>query len=139
MEDQKRIPAFKIFIGILLLVFLYTCVRDLISGDSNQNSTKTTAQTDLKLTQSQVDYIDKLVKENYISFEKANGELMNTVYISPVLWNGMDFKLKEDTSCALAIYIANKKGEQTIWVDILDKMTGKKLAKYSQTFGFKVY
>jgi hypothetical protein len=51
----------------------------------------------------------------------------------------MDSKLKEDFSASLAIYCGNKKGSEIYWVELYDKQSWRKLAKYSKAWGFEVY
>ncbi len=64
---------------------------------------------------------------------------MNRVEMYRALWNNMDYSLKEDFSASLALYVGNKKGTQLYWVEIYDKRSGEKLAKYSKSWGFKIY
>lgn len=64
---------------------------------------------------------------------------MNRVEMYRALWNNMDYSLKEDFSASLALYVGNKKGTQLYWVEIYDKRSGEKLAKYSESWGFKIY
>lgn len=64
---------------------------------------------------------------------------LNLVFVETSLWNTIDFQLKEDICAFLANYCGWKKGTTAYWVIIKDRYSGKKLAKYSQVWGFKVY
>ena len=60
------------------------------------------------------------------------------VYVETYLWNAMDFQLKKDICAFLANYCGWKRGTSACWVEIKDKYSGRKLAKYG-VLGFKVY
>jgi len=89
----------------------------------------------LELTQKQINILKNLETKGLLSIEPD----LNKAYIDPDLWTQMNAELKEDFSASLAIYCGNKKGTRLYWVEIYDKQSGKKLAKYSQNWGFKVY
>ena len=54
-------------------------------------------------------------------------------------WQGMDAHQKEVFSFTVAVYCQMKLKVDTRWLEIYDWQSGKKLAKYSQAWGFKVY
>jgi len=89
----------------------------------------------LKLNEEQIKLINELVEEKYLILEPT----LNTAYIHPVLWNQLDIKAKQNFAASLAIYCENVKKSNTFWVEIYDMYSGKKLAKYSENWGFKVY
>ncbi len=89
----------------------------------------------IELTQDQINLLSKLQNLQLISIEPK----LNRAYIDSGLWGSMEYKLKEDFAAALAIYCGNEKGTYLYWVEIYDKYSGKKLAKYSRNWGFKVY
>ena len=41
--------------------------------------------------------------------------------------------------CPKCKYLIHKKGTHLYWADIIDNVSGKRLAKYSRAYGFKVY
>ena len=87
------------------------------------------------LNQDQVALLEKMKKEEYLRIESN----LNKAYISPIIWNGLDAKGKEDFSAVIAIHCGNAKNNKSYWAEIFDKQSGKKLAKYSFSWGFKVY
>ena len=89
----------------------------------------------IELTQGQINLLSKLQNQQLISIEPK----LNRAYIDSGLWRSMKYKLKEDFAATLAIYCGNKKGTYLYWVEIYDQYSGKKVAKYSQNWGFKVY
>lgn len=95
---------------------------------------KASSTPSVKLTQSQIDGMVSLEEKGFIVFEIS----LNRVYIKPALWTEMDYKLKEDMTVSFAIYCAMKKGSDTIYIDVYDKQSGKKIAKYSQLWGYEV-
>ena len=59
--------------------------------------------------------------------------------IDPTLWSNMTYNVKSNFADGLAIYCGNNDGTNLYWVKIFDKYSGKKLAKYSDSWGFKTY
>lgn len=60
-------------------------------------------------------------------------------YVDPNLWRGMDINKKEVFAflCACHYYVYGEGDNRTLRSEIYDGMSGKKLAKYSTTWGFK--
>uniref|UniRef100_A0A7V2ZK58 Uncharacterized protein n=1 Tax=Ignavibacterium album TaxID=591197 RepID=A0A7V2ZK58_9BACT len=121
-----KINIVKYFLTVFIF---FAFILFAIASSSDKKEKK------LSLRQDQISYLEDLERQGMISIE-AN---LNKTYINPLLWNQMDAKLKEDFSASLAIYCGNKKGTNLYWVEIYDKQSGKKLAKYSQSWGFDVY
>ena len=86
------------------------------------------------LTQGQIDFILNLVENHYLKLKPE----LNKAYIDLDLWKSMDVDLKGDFTVALAIYCCNKKNTDLYWIEVYDIYSGKKLAKYSQSWGFKI-
>ena len=89
----------------------------------------------IELTKGQIDLLSSLQKQQLIVIE-AN---LNRAYIDPSLWNSMKYNIKENFTASLAVFCGNEKGTYLYWVELYDQYSGKKLAKYSQSWGFKVY
>jgi hypothetical protein len=70
--------------------------------------------------------------------ESVNPDL-NEAYVNPLTWAGMKFDEKKHLAWFLATYCGKKKGTGLNWVEIKDVYSGKVLAKYSESWGFKVY
>jgi uncharacterized radical SAM superfamily Fe-S cluster-containing enzyme len=87
------------------------------------------------LRKDQIDLIKAMEKEGFLKMKPE----LNTAYIHPDFWAGITFDVKKDFAAGLAIYCANIKKTDLYWVEIYDMYSGKKLAKYSQSWGFKVY
>jgi len=118
---------------LVFVVFCFIMFKVCNKVDNSSDSSKSLASNHLTLTQGQTDYMEQLQKEGFVRFEYKNA------FIDPGLWARMDVKLKEDVACSFAIYCTNKIGDDLYWCEIKDKMTGKKLAKWSKSWGFKIY
>ena len=76
---------------------------------------------------------------------KASGLLVkinprfNEAYVDPAIWHALDYQTKKNIGRVMAFYCGREKGTNLNWVDIKDRYTGRKLAKYSESWGFKVY
>jgi len=86
------------------------------------------------LTEGQEAFLQKLVNQGYLKLKPE----LNTAYIDPSLWRDMNIDLKTDVAFVLAVYCTNYKGSSTYWVEIFDLYSGKKLAKFSETWGLKI-
>jgi len=91
------------------------------------------------------DQLDSSKEEDAIKKLKESGLLLrinpqlNESYVNPAIWHGLDYQTKENIGRIMAFYCGQKKGTNLNWVDIKDSYSGKKLAKYSESWGFKVY
>ena len=98
-------------------------------------SSSSASANQINLTEGQIALIANLQNQGLLSVEPT----LNKVLIDPVLWRSMKYSVKEDFAATMAIYCGNKKGTYSYWVEIYDIYSGKKLAKYSQFWGFKIY
>jgi hypothetical protein len=84
-------------------------------------------------------------QENNIKTLKESGLLysvnpqLNEAYVNSVIWNQLQYQNKENIGKILAFYCGQKKGTNLNWVEIKDSNSGKILAKYSESWGFKGY
>lgn len=90
---------------------------------------------DITLKPGQKALIHKLKSQGYLEVKPR----LNKAYIDPALWASMKYSIKKDFAATLAIYCENVKNSDAYWVEIYDMYSGKKLAKYSRNWGFKVY
>lgn len=81
-------------------------------------------------------------KEDLIKQLIASGGEVNPAnheaYLPPQFWNMIDHNKKADISCIIAEYCTHINGSGPTWANIYDKMTGKKLAKWSNTTGLSI-
>jgi predicted nucleic acid-binding Zn ribbon protein len=64
---------------------------------------------------------------------------LNTVYITPLAEQQLGYNDLQTLGYITACYSAHIKNNNLVWVEIYSHQTNKKLAKYSQSNGFKVY
>ncbi len=94
--------------------------RDVIARESN-------------LTSQQRALITQLENQGLIQMKCGK------VYIDRSLWNSMTYQTKDDFCATLAIACAERRHVDVYWVDVYDLHSGKKLAKWSRNWDFKVY
>lgn len=88
---------------------------------------------------------DQKNQQDEIQLLKETGLLVsinpqiNEAFVMPEIWNKLDYQTKENIGRVLAFYCGKEKGTGLNWVEIKDNHSGKKLAKYSESWGFKVY
>lgn len=122
MKTIIQLPL--LFIGILSL---------LIIGCGSNTSTQQGNES-LTLSPDDLKTIELAISEGYIRFEAQ----LNKVWVQPNFWEALPYQSKENFGAMCAIYCANEKGTNLYWVDIMDDRSGKKLAKWSKSWGFEV-
>jgi len=128
---MKSLQNVKQLISIFVVcVFVFFAFG---SGDSDSRSGSGSKY--MSLSQGQKDLIYKMEGQGMLKVEPQ----YNRADIDLSLWSNMKYSLKEDFAAGLAIYCGNEKGTQLYWCELYDMYSGKKLAKYSKSWGFKVY
>jgi hypothetical protein len=106
-----------------------------LSNSNNSSLSQESKSKFISLNSGQLQLLDEMKSQGFLSI---NAEL-NKAEVDLSLWLRMKYSLKSDFAAALAIYCGNEKGTQLYWVNIYDMYSGKKLARYSKSWGFKVY
>lgn len=82
------------------------------------------------------------IKQAMQRLEREGGIKMDpstvTVYVDPVMWASSKYEDKKKLGWAFAVYMATLRGNNIIRTDIKDMYSGRKLASYSQVWGFDV-
>lgn len=126
----KEYLGFLLIILILSFVGWKTCSRS--PKDKKPEPPEKPVPT---LSMAQKQQLDKLESQGYISFESG----LNRLYVNPVLWSQTEYIGKEFLATAAAIQCAINGNISTIYVEVFDKTSGKKIAKYSELNGPTVY
>ena len=132
---MKYFYAIMVIAVWLIGTFLIDTEPNATGRKSTTKSSNRSQEQKFSLTQGQLDNILMLKNEGMLNLEPQR----NRAEIDPSLWANMKYSLKEDFAAGLAVYCANQKGNNLYWCEIYDIYSGKKLAKYSQSWGFKVY
>jgi|ERR1051325_7426483 hypothetical protein len=59
-------------------------------------------------------------------------------YVAPAFWESLDHRQKEDLAFALAVYVDEGRSSG-LSIDLYDKQSGKKIAKWTDFSGMKFY
>lgn len=78
--------------------------------------------------------LENQISSGYLVIEQD----FNRVYVASHVWSQLDYKGKENFAAFCAVYIGNQTGSNTYWAHMYDKQTGRKLAEWSQSWGFDV-
>ena len=130
--------SWKMKVGIgsgVLVVFMLSVVMyvdergnsqrtERIAGDAKFNSAR------LALLEESVEQLKKVGIVVRVDPPQA--------YVNPAVWKNLDIRKKGEFSRTLALYSGAKRGDNLNWVEIYDNYSGKRLAKYSENWGFKV-
>jgi hypothetical protein len=135
-QDSGRKSNFKTFVIIgVILIFGIPMISIMNSSTSTSTTTPTpkTPSVDMTVVEKSVVGLQKtgLIKKIDIS--------LNQAYVNGFNWASLNIQDKENVGKALAYYVASHKGNDLYWVEIYDWNSGKKLAKYSESWGFETY
>lgn len=120
--------ALKI-IGIILGLFILIRI-----GCGNDNSETKVKEPKLTLTQEQNDLLISLEADNYIKLKPT----LNEVWVSPLFWTTCKYDAKYNLGYLCAIKCEEVQGNGLYYCTIYDNYSGKKLAKYSSSWGFDI-
>lgn len=118
----------------LILIFLILVVPFIIGANSDDNYS-TTSNSSCPPSQELEDAITQYREGHIISGIVPQ---LNTVYITNAAQNQLSPSDIETLGYLTACYSAYKKGNNLVWVDIYNTQTRKKIAEYSQSYGFKM-
>jgi hypothetical protein len=117
------VALLSVTIIILLLLILAFC-----SNVGKHSSSRTTPNSP-----SQDALIEKLISQGYATVNVES----QAVYLETSIWEGSDANVKQNLTEAFGKYIQQKNGG--LFVEIYDKQSGKKLAKWGSSSGYKQY
>jgi hypothetical protein len=126
----------KEYLGFLLIILILSFVGwEACSRSPKEKKPEAPEKPVPTLSMEQKKQLDKLERQGYISFESG----LNRVYVNPDLWAQTEYVGKEFLAAAAAIQCAINGNISTIYVEVFDKISGKKIAKYSELNGLTVY
>lgn len=134
-QENSSLGCMPIISLILLVIFLFITIK-LGGADSDTSTNSTSASnTSCPPVAEMVDAINKYKSVNII--QKFTPEL-NSVYIPTYARNNMNIDDLKVLGYITACYSAHVKKNDLVWVDIYNYNTGKRIAKYSDSWGFKM-
>ena len=127
-------------IGIIItgIIFIILICLLLSSGGDNSNNSTTTTDTNKTTCPTVADMEDAISKYRSVNIIQKFTPELNTVYIPTYARNNMSIDDLKVLGYITACYSAYKKGNDLVWVDIYNYNTNKKIAKYSESWGFKI-
>jgi hypothetical protein len=132
----KPFWAFLLFVGAATVYYYVVELKPTGKPQVKLRFAPRAERASTRLSAEDEKMLKDLMESGIVENVNAN---MNEATVDPASWARMKFDAKKYLGCFLATYCGKKKGTGLNWVDILDSYSGKKLAKYSETFGFKVY
>ncbi len=118
---------------IILGIFILICVS--MCGDDDEKKSESPAKSNrVELSQNESDLINQAEISGYVRFERGSRD----VYVKPVFWYAMNHTAKKNFGAICAVKCGNEQGSTTYYCNIIDDMTGKKLAEYSETWGLEI-
>lgn len=116
-----------IIIGLIILGLVSMC------GDDDEKKPKEKEQK-IELTKEQDDLLRDIEFDGHIEIKPLDNE----VYVKPLFWLTCNYKAKENLAYFCAIRCENANNNGLYYCTVKDMQSGKKLAKYSQAWGFDV-
>lgn len=138
-SEQKNKPRYGclMIIGLLVVLIAVFLAIDTFSRKSSSSTPSKQISRQVKAITTEDETMLKEMLDSKL-IEKIDPSL-NQAWVNPVTWATMKYENKKQLGWFLAQYCGKKKGTGLIWVEIFDVYSGKKLAKYSESLGFKVF
>lgn len=122
---MKALKIIGIIVGLFLLIRI---------GCGESDSKPEVKEPKLTLTQEQNDLLISLEADNYIKLKPT----LNEVWVSPLFWATCKYDAKYNLGYLCAIKCEEVQGNDLYYCTIYDNYSGKKLAKYSSSWGFTI-
>jgi hypothetical protein len=132
MSDSQQSP----WVGYLILFIVFAVLVSMCGtcGDDVDKATTPEKSERVELSQTEEDLINQAEASGYVRFESGSRD----VYVKPVFWYAMNHTAKKNFGAICAVKCGNADGSTTYYCNIIDDMTGKKLAEYSETWGLEI-
>ena len=121
---------------VVLCASLFSCVNEEPRARRTNSASRSVPSASTALTAEEEKMMRELIETNFV--DRINPQ-MNEAWVNPLSWASLKYEDKKHLGFFLAKYCGKKKGTNLNWVEIYDVYSGKKLAKYSESWGFKVY
>ena len=131
-QENKPSGCLIAIIVSILLFFILTIVGSNSDTSSTSDNNKASCPTVAEME-------DAIRQYQSVGIIQKYTPALNTVYISTSTQNNMNIDDLRVLGYITACYSAHIKGNDLIWADIYNYNTGKKIAKYSESYGFKMY
>ncbi len=135
-KQNKKLLVILLIIAALAFIALIINRLDLSEGSGTAVSAQPQPKAQITITAEDEKMMKDMIASNLV--EKIDVQ-MNEGWVDPIVWAGMKYEDKKHLGWFLANYCGKKKGNNLNYVEIKDSYSGKTLAKYSESWGFKVY
>jgi hypothetical protein len=116
-----------VILGLIGIGFIATC------GDGSSEETKE-KDVKLELTADQSSLLFDVEYDGHVEFKESENE----IWVKPLFWNVCNYQAKTNLTYLSAIRCGNAKGSTDYSCTVYDMMTGKKLAKWDELWGFEM-
>lgn len=129
---KKKTPwVGYVIIGIIIFALFNMCSS---SDDKSTSSTTETKDELLTLTPEQSSLLLDVEVQGNVQFKESENE----IWVKPLLWNMCNYQAKSNLAYLSAIRCGNAQGSTDYSCTVYDMMTGKKLAKWDELWGFEM-
>ena len=131
-KTRKKMPTWLVIILVLVVIPFWIYVfNSSISSDESGHTPK----PEYTLNTEQEQAIQVLISEGQVKrFPQTH-----YVYVDEDLWKHASAKERAALTKTLAVWTTQKEGDDLYWGTVHGLYTHKKLAKWSETFGYKEF
>ncbi|MGR6086883.1 MAG: hypothetical protein ACU4F9_01790 [Arcticibacter sp.] len=138
--DENTTPPVKektpwlgfIIMAVIVIVMFKMCSS--CGDDTSTSSKKETKDETITLTADQLSILFDVENDGHVEFKESKNE----IWVKPLFWNVCDFQAKTNLTYLSAIRCGNARGSTDYSCTVYDMMTGKKLAKWDELWGFEM-
>jgi len=119
-----------VILGLIGIGLIGTCFDDSPSKETKKEK----KSEKLELTADQSSLLFDVEYDGHVEFRESENE----IWVKPLFWNVCNYQAKTNLTYLSAIRCGNAKGSTNYSCTVYDMMTGKKLAKWDELWGFEI-
>lgn len=123
-------------LGIIIVIVIVLFSILILAMSSSSDSQNTTPTNSCASYEELID-ADRTYKENGIV--ASSEPTLNSVYVTRTAQKVLKYDDYQTMGYIYACLSSEVKGNDLVWSEIYDEVTHKKIAKYSESYGFKMY
>ena len=122
---------------VIVIVFVFVLFSILILAMSSGSDFQKPTSTNSCASYEELINADRTYKENGIV--ASSEPTLNSVYVTRTAQKVLKYDDYQTMGYIYACLSSEVKGNDLVWSEIYDEVTHKKIAKYSESYGFKMY
>lgn len=131
---KQETPWVGYIIMAIIVIAMFKMCSSCGDDDKSKTSTETKKEDKIEFTSEMNSTLTLAESEGWVKMKPYDRE----IWVDPAFWNTADYDQKMGLGYIAAVKSADVLNSDLYYVNILDMKTGKKLGKWSKSWGFEV-